>query len=170
MSRPFAQDMLDLANSHRTEAIIQNNRWIASDMEVRDRGAGMVGLLGFAVSDQFRSFAEEDYSWLKGSTFGYTGAQEDTVVPFAVDLRDHRRWVAVATSARIQHARFATGLAAVLNQAVMELGLLPTDWEVDTISSPSNLLEWVARHSEIIRLRRVVKFSNPGRDLDRDRQ
>ncbi len=169
-SRSFAQDMLDLAESHRTEAVLQGHRWIASDMELRDRGDAMVGLLGFAVSDQFRSFAEDDYSWLKGATYGFTGAQEDTVVPFAVDLRDHRRWVAVATSARIQHVRFATGLAAVLNDAVSQLGLMPTDWEVDTISSRSNLLEWVASHSNIVRLRRVVKFSNPGRDLDRDRQ
>lgn len=167
--RPFAEDMRQLADSHETKTQLGDRRWIASDLQVRDNGDTMVGLLGFEVEEQVRTFAEEDFSWIKGTTQFVQGAQTDTVVPFAVDLREHRRWVAVATSARIQHTAFARGLQAVLNAAVEKLGLLTTDWEVDMITSSSNVIDWVAEHSGIKLFKRTVKFSNPGRDLGEDK-
>lgn len=167
--RPFSVDMLDLAASHETKAQLGGRQWIASDLEVRDNGQSMVGLLGYPVTEEVLKFAEEDFSWMKGTTQMFEGAHPDTVVPFAVDLRNHRRWVAVAVSARIQHSAFANGLEAVLNAAVAKLGLLATDWEVDMITSSSNVLEWVAHHRSIKKFRRTVKFSNPGRNLDDDK-
>jgi hypothetical protein len=167
--RPFAEDMAELAASHRTETTVQGTRWIASDLEIRNGGDTMVGLLGFALQGQLLTFSEDDFSWLKAEAFTVTGAQPDTIVPFAVDLREHRRWVAVATSARIQHNAFAKGLAAVLNAAVLDLELMPTDWEVDMVTSRSDVLDWVAQHPAVNKFRRIVKFSNPGRDLDEDK-
>jgi hypothetical protein len=148
---------------------VQGRHWIASDLELRNGGDTMVGVLGFAVVGELREFAEDDFSWVKGRTYLYQGAQPDTVVPFAVDLREHRRWVAVATSARIQHAAFAAGLQAVLNAAVEELGLMPADWEVDMVASRSNVLDWIAAHPHVKTFKRIVKFSNPGRSLDDDK-
>lgn len=167
--RPFSVDMRELAESRRTETTVQGRQWIASDLELRNDGETMVGVLGYAVVGELREFAEEDFSWLKGRTYLFQGAQPETVVPFAVDLREHRRWVAVATSKVIQHAAFASGLQAVLNAAVQELGFLPADWEVDMVASRSNVLEWVAAHPRVKTFRRIVKFSNPGRNLDDDK-
>jgi hypothetical protein len=169
--RPFAEDMQALAASHRTEAVVAGKRWIASDMELRVRGRFMVGLLGFATSGAVRSFEEEEFSWLKGTTTYFEGAEPDTVVPFAVDLGESSRWVAVATSARIRHNAFSVGLEGVLNEAVTAIGLLAADWDVDMISEPSDLLHWISNHAGSIRsFRRVVRFSNPGRDFDAARQ
>lgn len=167
--RPFSEVMRMLAESHETRAQLGGKQWIASDLQLRDNGDTMIGVLGYEVSEQMLAFAEKDFSWLKGTTQLVQGAHPDTVVPFAVDLRDKRRWVAVAVSARIQHSAFANGLQAVLNAAVEKLGLLVTDWEVDMITSSSNVLEWVANHSGIKVFRRTVRFSNPGRNLDDDK-
>jgi hypothetical protein len=62
----------------------------------------MTGVLGFAVVDQIRSFDEETWSWTKGETVALRGAPSATTVPFAVDLRADRRWVAFATSNNIR--------------------------------------------------------------------
>lgn len=167
--RPFSEDMGRLADSHETVTQLGERLWRASDLQVRDNGDMMIGILGYEVSEQVRSFAEEDFSWLKGATQLVQGAQPDTVVPFAIDLREGRRWVAVATTARIQHSSFATGLQAVLNAAVEKVGLLTTDWEVDMITSQSNVLEWVSEHAGIKKFKRIVKFSNPGKNLDDDK-
>ena len=127
----------------------------------------MVGVLGFATTGFIREFDEDNFSWLKGNTTFFEGAEPDTVVPFAIDLREEERWVGFATSQRIQHANFASGLKAVLNAAVAEVGLLPADWDVDMVSSKSELFDWIAGHAGSLRVfRRTIRFSNPGRDLD----
>lgn len=168
--RPFAEDMQRLAESRRTETVIQGRRWIASDMTMTDDGSTMTGVLGFELTDQVRAFDEENYSWLKGTTYYVEAAQRETVVPFAVDLRDKRRWVAFATSGRIRHAAFSQGMTHVINAAVQAINLLPAHWEVDMVTSRGDVLAWVAQHPGIRQFRRVVRFPNPGRDLDEVRR
>lgn len=54
-------------------------------------------------------------------------------------------------------------------QAVAAAGLIPTEWEVDLVTSRAEIDEWLAAHPLVHFMRRIVKLSNPGRELDSDR-
>src|SRR6266545_5352803 len=88
------------------------------------------------------------------------GASRRTTVPFAVDLREDRRWVAFAPSARIQPASFRRGFAAVLNTAVARLQLWPSEWEFDLVLQKRTVEEWIAEHDQVFYFRRKVKLTN----------
>jgi hypothetical protein len=62
------------------------------------------------------------------------GATPTTMVPFAVDLREQRRWVAFTTTPRIRNVGFANGLQATLNEAY-------SDWS----TAVTALMEEVSR-------------------------
>jgi hypothetical protein len=129
----------------------------------------MTGVLGFEIRDEVRQFDEDAWSWSKSDAVPTEGASSSTTVPFAIDLRQHRRWVAFATSASIRHGNFGVGLMLVLNHAVQKLNLWPTDWDFDLAVSKSTLDAWLHQHPRVFRFVRTIRFSNPGLDLDDER-
>jgi hypothetical protein len=139
-------------------------------MAVEPGGTFMTGTLGYTSPTQHRSFDREHWSWIKAQMEEIDAARADTISPFAIDLRDHNRWVAFAPAGRLRVQMFATGFQAVLNNAVSAAGLMPTEWEVDLVVSRGRVEEWIQAHPLIYSLKRTIKFTNPGRDLDSDRQ
>ncbi|CDO31522.1 hypothetical protein BN979_04335 [Mycolicibacterium vulneris] len=174
--RSFAEDMKVLADSHLTTFTQESTanrpgrRWIAGDMTVTAEGDFLTGVLGFSERQQQVSFDDEAFSWMKAQVEDSDAANEQTIVPFAVDLRDGERWVAFATTARLQDSSFRVGLENVLNHAVAKLGLMPTEWEVDLVTSTGVIREWIRRNPLVHNLRRTIKFTNPGKNLDDDRR
>jgi hypothetical protein len=172
--RTFREDVADLAHSRQTrfrEPYEEAYRtWIAADMLIQPDGDFMTGTLGYTTRETRRIFEDEAWSWIKAQTEESEGARPDAVVPFAIDLREQQRWVAFAPAPRLQPKMFTRGFKRVLNHAVAETGLVPADWEVDLVASRRNVEEWLDNHPAVHLLRRTIKFSNPGRDLDRDRQ
>ncbi|GAA3516581.1 hypothetical protein FHR32_000304 [Streptosporangium album] len=174
--RSFAEDMAELARSRRTAFTepatdaSTAKTWFAADMDIQAGRDFMIGTLGFSEPAERREFNPTEWSWIKGDTEVSDTASEETVVPFAVDLRDSQRWVAFATAARLQQAGFTKGLQEILNQAVVIQGHMPTEWDVDLITSRSSVDAWLHNNPLVHKMRRTVKFSNPGRDIDADRQ
>lgn len=62
-----------------------------------------------------------------------------------MDLREENRWLAFATTARLQPQTFRAGFQAVLNEAVAKTGLIPVDWEVDLVTSTSRVFSGCAK-------------------------
>lgn len=174
--REFADDMRTLADSHKTVHTVKSTggrpgrRWVAADMASTADGDFLTGLLGFSEQQQHVTFDDETFSWLKGEVADSDSASEQTIVPFAVDLREHQRWIGFATTARLQPQTFRTGFESVLNEAVSALGLVPVNWEVDLVTSGSRIVEWLKQNPKVHMLRRTLKFTNPGKNLDEDRQ
>lgn len=170
--RPFSEDMRALAESRQTSYLVPATperparTWYAADMRLAMGEDFMTGILGYSVADQKRFFDSDGWSWIKGPTEDSDAASQDTVVPFAIDLREHNRWVAFATTGRIQPASFRPALGQVLSTAAQNLHLMPADWECDPVVSQHTVQEWIEKHPLVKLLRRTVKFSNPGRDLD----
>ncbi|MER7586913.1 hypothetical protein ABTW72_05175 [Micromonospora sp. NPDC127501] len=170
--RPFAEDMRALADSRLMTFLAPATperparTWYAADMRLAMGDDFMTGVLGYSVMEQKRSFDNDSWSWIKGATEDSDAASQDTVVPFAVDLREHNRWVAFTTTHRIRAETFRPALGKALSTAAQNLGLLPADWECDPVVSQDTVQEWINRHPYVKLLRRTVKFSNPGRDLD----
>lgn len=174
--REFSVDMVALADSHETVHQVRSTggrpgkRWVAADMTVTPGGEFMTGVLGYSEHQQHVTFDDETFSWMKGEVADSDAASEQTIVPFAVDLRQHARWVGFATTHRLPAQSFRTGLEMVLNEAVAAAGLIPIDWEVDLVTSTSRVQEWLRENPRVHRLVRTLKFSNPGKDIDEDRR
>lgn len=174
--REFVKDMIALADSHKTVHTIRSTggkpgkRWVAADMTVTPGEEFMTGVLGFSEQQQQVTFDDESFSWMKGEVADTDSANEQTIVPFAVDLRSSARWVAFATTQRLTPQSFRGGLEMVLNEAVSALGLIPVDWEVDLVTSTSRIYDWLRENPRVHKLVRTLKFSNPGLDIDNDRQ
>lgn len=174
--RAFADDMAALAESHLTTYTVKSTggrpgrRWVAADMTTTPGGEFLTGVLGYSEQQQQVTFDDESFSWMKGQVEDSDSANEQTIAPFAVDLRDHNRWIAFSTTGRLQPSSFRNGLEHVLNQAVSELGLMATAWEVDLVTSPGVIQQWLRENPLVHRLTRTLKFTNPGRNLDEDRR
>jgi hypothetical protein len=174
--RTFAEDIEALADSHLTVYTERSTggrpgkHWIAADMTVTPSDDFLTGVLGFTEQQQQLTFDTETFSWMKAEVEDSDAASEATVAPFAVDLREENRWVAFATTSRLQPQSSRKGLEHVLNHAVAALGLMPTAWEVDLVTSSGVIREWLERNPLVRLLRRTLKFTNPGRDLDDVRQ
>lgn len=173
--RSFAEDMRELAQSRLTQftepgdVLTPGKTWIAADMSIDATGDFLTGTLGFSERAERREFDPESWSWIKGERQVTDTAAQDTVAPFAVDLRDSQRWVAFATAGRLQAPSFIRGFGLVLDKAVADANFIGTQWEVDLITSRASIDEWLSEHPMVKRMRRTIKFSNPGRDLDDDR-
>jgi hypothetical protein len=173
--RSFAEDLSVLAESHLTQFTQRDPQtgeprtWTAADMSVQPDGDFMTGILGFSTPDQQKVFDAESWSWVKGETVALDAATRRTVAPFAVDLRDHQRWVSFAPTANLRPQTFASGLEQALNNAVIAAGLIPTEWEVDLVTSRAEIDQWLQDHPLVHFLRRTIKISNPGRIIDDDR-
>ncbi|MEU7679468.1 hypothetical protein AB0C42_32175 [Micromonospora taraxaci] len=138
-------------------------------MQIVVNGRFAIGVLGFAVSEEKRRFDQENFSWVKGETEFSDAASEDTVVPFAIDLNERSRYVAVATSGRVQAYSAMVNLGKVLNRAAHDIGLLPAEWECDVVVTEASIHKWLEQHPKVRQMRRTIKFTNPGRNLDDDR-
>lgn len=177
-ARSFRDDMATLAQSRRTSYLERKDRqdtspvrlWYAADMTIEPDGDFMTGTLGYASPQQHIPFDTKNWSWIKGESAENDAAREDTITPFAIDLRDPNRWISFAPTARIQPSAFASAFQRVLNNAVVAAGLIPTEWEVDLVISPIEVYSWIEQHPGVYNLQRTVKFTNPGRDYDDDRQ
>lgn len=168
--RPFREDMLALAASRETYAEVAGRTWIAADMTLDPSETFLTGILGFSDEEELTDFEQHAFSWLKGPTKTVAGASRRTMVPFAIDLRDKNRWVAFAVSQRIRAAAFGKGFQIVLNRAVAALKLLPAEWDVNIVSSPSHIEDWLEEHPEVVRFVRIVRIPNPRRIVDEDRE
>lgn len=173
--RPFREEVMALIDSRRTEFVERMTngrpmrRWVAADLQLTPSGDFVTGVLGYSEQQQHVSFDDDSYSWIKGAVEDADAASEQTIAPFALDLRDGQRWLAFATTARLQAQGFRRGLESVLNTAVMEvLGEMPGAWEVDLVTSQSAIFDWLRLNPRVHRLVRTVKFSNPGKDLTDD--
>lgn len=173
--RTFAQDLAVLAESHlttftQTDPRTGNTRtWTAADMSVQPDGDFMTGILGFSTPDQQRIFDPDAWSWVKGETVSLDAATRRTVAPFAIDLRSENRWVGFAPTGSLRPTIFASGLQQALNHAVAETNLIPTEWEVDLVTSRAEIDQWLRDHPLVHFLRRTIKIPNPGRIIDDDR-
>lgn len=168
--RPLAEDMSALAVSGLTVADLKRVRYRAADLQIDPSGTFLTGLIGFSERETLFQFEDEAFSWLKGEVQEVEGATSATVVPFAIDLREHRRWVAYVVSQRIRSNVFRQALAATLNRAVKDLGLLPSEWEVDPVLSTGTVEDWVERHGRITKFTRRTRLTNALRDVDEARR
>lgn len=144
--------------------------WIAADLQWTPDGNFVTGILGFKESRVDIDFDEDAWSWSKGAEEERDSASDRTLVPFAIDANDDYRFVAFIPTARLKRGGFRRGLKKVLQAAVATQGILGNDWEVDLVVEEEVLRAWVAEHPLVFRLTRVVKFTNPGRQLDEDRR
>ena len=174
--RTFVEDLLSLANSHLTEVVepatllTARRHWIAADMTLTPDGNFLTGTLGYSESLTHIDFNRESWSWQKGEQREADSGSEDTVVPFAIDTRENNRWVAFAVARRMQASQFRRGLQLVLQAAVAEHRTIAAEWEVDLITSRAEIYAWLAENPRVHLMKRTVKFTNPGRDLDEDRR
>jgi hypothetical protein len=166
--RPFVDEMLALVEGKNMRAERNDHVWIAADLELTDDDL-LTGIIGYETTEIRTRFNETEWSWLKGERHIDEGASDATLSPFAIDLNEHRRWVAFAPSGYLNARSFPGGFQTVLNEALRQQNEGHTDWEVDMISSVTALREWVASHGEIVELKLTIRQSNPGRNLDNDR-
>lgn len=167
--RSFTDEMIAMAQHGELTAertyLGQERIWTAGDLEIVENGTFMTGLMGFMLSESQFIYDQDAKSWAKGRRQGDIAASERTVVPFAVDLRPERRWVAFGTTQRIRRRGFAEAFQQALNTAVALLGLIPTVWEVDLVTSQSTIEGWLREHPDVVILKRTIKLPNPVRDL-----
>ena len=172
--RPFGEDLSRLGASHAMSHVQRKTQthpqrqWFAADMTITPSEDFMVGTLGYAEQQTHVQFDEDAWSWVKGETRSDDAGSEQTVVPFAIDLREHERWVAFAPTGRMRPRQFVVGFQKVLNEAVLRAGLIPADWEVDLVTSEGRIEAWLSDHPRVYFVRRTIKFSNPGKDLSVD--
>ncbi|MCE9621006.1 MAG: hypothetical protein K8R99_01530 [Actinomycetia bacterium] len=163
-------DVSALKDSGLTYATVKGTRYLAADLQIDSTGNFLTGLLGFAEDDVLRQFDSHSFSWLKGEVESIYGATRQMVVPFALDMREKRRWVAHATTARIKSRVFRQAFAATLNHAVGELGLLPSEWEVDPVMSLATVEDWLGQNKQVVSFKRVIRLTNPLSDVDEARR
>jgi hypothetical protein len=172
----FSADMTELAGSHQTSFAEVGTRrnpprfWYAGDMQNPLGAQFMTGILGYATPEEHREFDRENWSWIQAGPEDTDVAREDTVAPFAIDLGDEGRWVSFAPAARLQPKTFVYGLGRVLTTAAALSSQPPFEWDVDLVVSLWRVNNWIASHPQVHKLRRTVKFTNPGRDFSADRE
>lgn len=143
-------------------------RWFAADFEVTPDGRFLQGSLGYSEERTDVQFDDETWSWYKGVEERRDTGSDDTIVPFAIDLDEGERWVAFALAPRMRWNQFRSGLQRVLQRAVVDAGLVGYEWEVDLVTSKSEIRRWLQENPYVYELTRVVRFSNPGSELDED--
>jgi hypothetical protein len=171
--REFSEDMIAVAQSHRTtyrqdRGTRPTRVWTAADMTVTPDEAFVTGILGYTEPHYRRTLDVESFSWLKGEEEDAEEANEQTLSAFAIDLSDHGRWVALSTSPSMRPNTVREGLEEVLKNAVNELGDVPGEWEVDLVTSRTQITEWLERHPRVFNLKRTIRIPNPGKDLSEE--
>ena len=143
--------------------------WIAADLEIDPTDSYLTGTLGFSSKEVVRRFNDDKFSWLKSEAIETVGAKPTTVVPFAVDIRDDRRYVAFATTGRIPATRFAFGFERALRAATERLQMVGAEWDVDLMPDVSTVRQWIATHPNIIKITRGMRRHNPVDHINDDR-
>jgi hypothetical protein len=167
--RPLREDLVQLVESRELRAEVKGREWIAADMSLDASGDFMTGVIGYSQAELKRDFDDETFSWVKGPTREDPGASVDTLVPFAIDIRDDRRWVGFVPSRLIRTRAFSEGFTILLNKAVEAVRLIPAEWEVDMLSTLTTIEEWLDDNPDVVLFVRTVKFTNPGRDISAER-
>lgn len=169
--RPFGEDLRTLAESREIKASIAANlvqaaqEWIAADLEMDPTETFLTGLIGFTSSESFYKLDPESFSWIKGQEQGPEAASDRSMVPFAVDLRDDRRWVAFGTAQRVRPQGFANAFQLALNNAVAAALQFPSVWEIDLVTSTTTISEWLDENPDVVTVKRTIRYPNPVRDL-----
>ena len=169
----FKADLLAIVRAQelRTEQPVPGRaepyRWVAKDLTVDATETFLSGTIGFTTTE--RIYDDEPESWAKAGRELPDAGSDRSIVPFAVDLRDDRRWIGFGTSQKIRQATFCTHFEDALNRAVDTLDLLALRWEVDLVSSMEDLDEWLREHPLIKKVTRILKMPNPQRDLSEER-
>lgn len=166
--RPFRHDMADLVDASPLRARVPRSarEWIAADLEWRGANDDfVVGMLGYVDEHTRRDFDEENGSWVKGNRWQAGGARDEALVPFAVDAREDRRYVAFATGGGLTQLQFLGGFKRAVNKAVGDLGLWPVDWDVDLVTLRQDVYDWLRDHRDVKIVTRIVRLPNPGGDL-----
>jgi hypothetical protein len=170
----FAGDMQRLIDAHSltyTQRDKGEQRvWFAGDLERTPDGRFLTGRLGYSEKREDLKFDVESWSWAKGDREVRDTGSDRTVVAFAVDLSNEGRWVAFMTAPRLKANQFRAALQRCLGEAALAAGVLGADWDVDFVLSPTEIREWMNEHDKVFRLERVVRMSNPGKDLDEIRK
>jgi hypothetical protein len=166
--RAFAEDMRTLVQAEAIHAPYGTDEWFATDLSIEPSGTFMSGIVGFMSSEEYRLVDWEKPSWKKAPTTVVEGGTRNTIVPFAVDLRRDRRWIAFAPTARIQPVTFTLGFKVLLESAVTSLGLMPAEWDVDLIPSTKRIFEWLSENPDVSEFIRVVRRPNPDRQVHQD--
>lgn len=131
----------------------------------------MTGILGFESEETYISFDPDSFSWVKGDRSDVSGATNETMVPFAIDARDDRRYVAFTTTRRIKATTFCEALSAVLTEASDAEGWEGLVWEVDLITDTAELDDFLADNPNLTMIQRNVRRPNPkGEYLEEDLQ
>ena len=85
--------------------------------------------------------------------------------------RRKRRWIGLVSEALVRgRVQFETAFSALLQAAVLELGLVPAEWEVDLLPLAGDPRERLEEHLDVAELERVVRLPNPSRMFDDDRE
>lgn len=169
--RPFRDDMVALAESRATHALIGDRDWIAAQMTLDPSGDFMTGVLGFEDVNMLRRFDPELWSWSKGEHYEIVGALDrQTLAPFAIDLRDERRWLAFAPTYRIHPPGFVFGFHATLSAAIAQLDLWPTEWGVELVLRQRAVRRWLDEHPDVVLVQITYRLHNPSDRIDDVRQ
>lgn len=168
--QPFDAEMRALAESHRTTVEMNGKEWFAAEMTIDDENRFLTGVIGYETTETLIRFSRDEWSWSKGDSRTEEGGLTSTVVPFAVDLRQGRRWVCFAVTQRIQPTTFARAFEGCLNAALRDIGLVSTDWDIDLTFDRSQLDSWLHDHPSVTKLVITIRRTNPGREIDDDRQ
>lgn len=167
--RPLSEDIAALVEAQNTHADEAEREWVVTDLQFDPSEDFVTGMLGLIDQEWRRSVDLESFSLIKGERQEVGGASERAISPFAIDVREGRRWVAWAKAPRLSVSRFNYGLGAALNAGVMDLELWPRPWDVDSVVSSTSVRQWLRENPRVAKFRRTVMRSNPGRDLDDDR-
>lgn len=168
--RSLKEDFGQLLDLRETRGAFQGREWVAADLEYDASGDFAMGVLGFVEEELFRQLDESAFSWRKGETLEAVGATQHTMAPFAVDLREDRRWIGFVVRRDIRHRMFANSLSVVLTDSAARAGQIPLEWEIDLVATEESVAAWLDRNPEIKRMTRIIKFPNPAIDFDEERK
>ena len=168
--RPFEEDVKALVEARTTKALALGHLWVAADLTLDAHEDFLIGVLGYSTHETFQILDEETFSWLKGEELEAAGATVDTMTPFAIDLRENRRWIGFTSTRRIRQRNFTNALSIVMTTAAAEAGLVPLEWDVDLSTPTQSVIEWLADHPSVQLMTRVVRTPNPRKVFDEDRK
>ena len=164
---PFDLEMLRSLEFARFGVFDGDKRWIVGDIEVDESRHFLAGVIGFTDIETRLHFDEATWSWVEAFSEEVEGASSQTVVPFAIDLRQDHRWTASVTSQRVRAQTFCRGLELVLKAHRVALGM-QTDLEVDLVTSSVTIEEWIMNNPQIRSIKRIIRLPNPGIDISED--
>ena len=166
--RPLVDDMQVLADegSEYLQALVGRVNYLATDLTITADRRFLTGALGFSEDETLIQLDPAERSWIKAPQLEVFGATRQTVVPFAMDLAEARRWCGHVVTQRISSLRFRHAFEAVLNAAARQFGQILGSWEVDPVQDLRALTAWIAENPDVFKVARTVKLTNPLIDVD----